>query len=108
MERPQSSFTMADEGAQTISVSIKGPSEFKLTVEIALDATVRQLKEKIEGSRGDVPADSQRLIYSGKVLKDEETLQSYKLQNNREFFFCFVCLSLRLFLCCAEGRDGQC
>lgn len=75
---------MADEGAQNITVNIKGPSEIKLTVEIALDATVRALKEKIESARSDVPADSQRLIYSGKVLKDEETLQSYKLQNNRE------------------------
>lgn len=28
----------------------------------------------------------QRLIYTGKVLKDEETLASYKLQNNREAF----------------------
>lgn len=26
----------------------------------------------------------QRLIYTGKVLKDEETLANYKLQNNRE------------------------
>lgn len=72
---------MADE-SPSITVNVKGPSEIKLTVTISLDSTVRSLKEKIAEQRSDVPADSQRLIYSGKVLKDEETLQSYKLQNN--------------------------
>lgn len=72
---------MADE-SQTITVNVKGPSEIKLSIEISLDSTVRGLKEKIAEKRNDIPADSQRLIYTGKVLKDEETLQNYKLQNN--------------------------
>lgn len=72
---------MADD-SQTITVNVKGPSEIKLSIEIALDSTVRGLKEKIAEKRNDIPADSQRLIYTGKVLKDEETLQNYKLQNN--------------------------
>ncbi|PWN31232.1 ubiquitin-domain-containing protein [Meira miltonrushii] len=70
------------EDSQTITVNVKGPSEIKLSIEISLDSTVRGLKEKIAEKRNDIPAESQRLIYTGKVLKDEETLQSYKLQNN--------------------------
>ena len=31
--------------------------------------------------KSDIPAGSQRLIYSGKVLKDTETVTSYKVQN---------------------------
>ncbi|UZJ54714.1 hypothetical protein CBS101457_004034 [Exobasidium rhododendri] len=72
---------MADDSS-SVTVNIKGPSEIKLTVQVALDDTVRGLKEKIAEQRSDIPAESQRLIYTGKVLKDEETLASYKLQNN--------------------------
>lgn len=48
---------MADDSA-LITVNVKGPSEIKLTVQIALDATVRGLKEKIAEQRSDIPADS--------------------------------------------------
>ncbi|CEH15302.1 Ubiquitin-like protein [Ceraceosorus bombacis] len=71
---------MAD-SAQEISVNIKGPSELRLSVKIATDATIRQLKEKIQEQKPEVTAESQRLIYSGKVLKDDETVAFYKLVN---------------------------
>jgi ubiquilin len=48
---------MADEGA-SVTVNIKGPSEIKLTIQVALDDTVRGLKEKIAEQRSDIPADS--------------------------------------------------
>jgi hypothetical protein len=41
-----------------------GPSELKLTINISLDKTVRDLKQAIS-ERSDVEADRQRLIYSG-------------------------------------------
>ncbi|CAO1612876.1 unnamed protein product [Sympodiomycopsis kandeliae] len=65
-----------------VTVNVKGPSEIKLTVTIELSATVRELKEAITKQKQDVPPESQRLIYAGKVLKDEQPLSEYKLQNN--------------------------
>lgn len=50
--------------ANEVSINIKGPSELKLTITIALEKTVRDLKQAIS-ERSDVEADRQRLIYSG-------------------------------------------
>ncbi|KAG8903685.1 hypothetical protein FRC01_009042, partial [Tulasnella sp. 417] len=63
-----------------VSISIKGPSELKLSITITLDKTVKDLKDAV-ASQSDVPADRQRLIYSGRVLKDEEVLSTYKIQS---------------------------
>lgn len=41
--------------------------------------TVFELKQSI-AAHSDVPADSQRLIYSGRVLKDDDRLTQYKIQ----------------------------
>ena len=41
-----------------------GPSELKLQITIATDKTVADLKQAI-AEKSDVPADRQRLIYSG-------------------------------------------
>lgn len=68
--------------ASTVTVNIKGPSEIKLAITIDAEATVRQLKEEVERQKPDVPADSQRLIYAGRVLKDEQPLTEYKFQSN--------------------------
>ncbi|KAG8735233.1 hypothetical protein FRC10_010832 [Ceratobasidium sp. 414] len=75
-----------------------GPSELKLSITIALSKTVLELKQAI-AEKSDVAADRQRLIYSGnyptptlpllaliplapgRVLKDEDTLATYKVQN---------------------------
>ncbi|RKP12740.1 hypothetical protein BJ684DRAFT_4877, partial [Piptocephalis cylindrospora] len=65
--------------SDTITVQIKSASEAKLSVEIPSTATIRELKEAIEAKATDAPADRQRLIYSGKVLKDTETVASYKI-----------------------------
>lgn len=84
-----------------ISINIKGPSELKLSIQIELTKTVRELKEAI-AAKSDVEADRQRLIYSGqsrlsmslstsiltwnpcttgRVMKDEDLLSTYKLQS---------------------------
>lgn len=66
---------MSDE----IQINIKGPSELKLSITISLDKTVKDLKAAVAAA-SDVEAERQRLIYSGKVLKDEDVLSTYKIQ----------------------------
>jgi len=43
-------------------------------------ATIIELKEKLAGL-ADVPVDRQRLIYSGRVMKNDETLETYKVKS---------------------------
>ncbi|KAI0714533.1 hypothetical protein C8Q76DRAFT_568311, partial [Earliella scabrosa] len=64
-----------------IVINVKGPSELKLQITIATDKTVGDLKQAI-ADKSDVPADRQRLIYSGRVLKDEDALSTYKIQTS--------------------------
>lgn len=53
-----------------------------MEVSIATDATVEELKTKIsEQSEDELPVSSQRLIYSGRVLKDNETIEFYKIKD---------------------------
>ncbi|KZS93488.1 hypothetical protein SISNIDRAFT_485732 [Sistotremastrum niveocremeum HHB9708] len=70
----------ASETPSEIQINVKGPSELKLQISITTDKTVLDLKESIARS-SDVEANRQRLIYSGRVLKDEDLLSVYKIQS---------------------------
>ena len=48
----------------------------KFSVDTQTSASVRDLKEAVAG-QCTIPADEQRLIYKGQVLKDERTVDSY-------------------------------
>ncbi|KIM36527.1 hypothetical protein M413DRAFT_449070 [Hebeloma cylindrosporum] len=72
---------MADEQAPEIQINVKGPSELKLQISITTDKTVLELKQAI-AAKSDVEADRQRLIYSGRVLKDDDSLSVYKIQSS--------------------------
>lgn len=74
---------MADstQASSEIQINVKGPNELKLQISIATDKTVRDLKQAI-AAKSDVEADRQRLIYSGRVLKDEDLLSVYKIQSS--------------------------
>eukprot|EP01039_Chlorochromonas_danica_P002826 gene2826-3081_t len=63
-----------------ITLTIKCSNADKATVVIGSTATVLELKEKISESLS-VPASQQRLIYKGRVLKDELTLDHYDVQD---------------------------
>ncbi|KAL4318038.1 hypothetical protein GQ457_18G018910 [Hibiscus cannabinus] len=65
-----------DEG---VMVNIRCSSGTKFTVRTSLESTVGVFKSVL-AQNCDVPADQQRLIYKGRILKDDQTLQSYGLQ----------------------------
>jgi ubiquilin len=73
--------TSANEETQ-ITFSVKAANDKKLVVTIPASATVADLKTKLASPDfADVPADRQRLIYSGRVLKDPDTLESVKIKD---------------------------
>lgn len=62
----------------TINVTVKCSNDTKYTVAIDSTKTVHEFKEAI-ALQADTPAERQRLIYSGRVLKDTDTIESYKI-----------------------------
>ncbi|KAL9007082.1 MAG: hypothetical protein Q9188_000205 [Gyalolechia gomerana] len=71
--------TVADEAPTTFNV--KSSSDAKYTITVPLSTSVLELKNKLSTSEyADIPPDRQRLIYSGRVLKDADTLASYKIK----------------------------
>ncbi|KAL9610768.1 MAG: hypothetical protein Q9167_004551 [Letrouitia subvulpina] len=69
----------ADEAPVTFNV--KSSSDAKYVLTIPLSTTVLDLKTKLSTpDYADIPPDRQRLIYSGRVLKDPDTLASYKIK----------------------------
>ncbi|TFY74613.1 hypothetical protein EWM64_g9398, partial [Hericium alpestre] len=72
---------MTEPTPSEIQINVKGPSELKLQITISTDKTVRELKQAV-AEKSDVEADRQRLIYSGRVLKDDDQLSVYKIQSS--------------------------
>ncbi|MCJ1476351.1 hypothetical protein MMC13_005017 [Lambiella insularis] len=75
---------MADEtpgNEAPITFHIKSSSDAKYTLTLPLTTTVTELKQKLSAPEyADFPSDRQRLIYSGRVLKDPDSLGSYKIK----------------------------
>ncbi|KAI0536815.1 hypothetical protein GGR58DRAFT_474234 [Xylaria digitata] len=78
---------MADstEGASAdsqITFKVKTSGDKQHTITMAESATVGNLKAKLAGSDfEDIPPERQRLIYSGRVMKNEEPLSTYKIKS---------------------------
>ncbi|KAL4932035.1 ubiquitin domain-containing protein DSK2 [Aspergillus undulatus] len=77
---------MADDTAPAddspITFSVKASNDAKFTLTLPLSTPVSELKEKLSSSEyADTPAERQRLIYSGRVLKDNDTLATYKIKD---------------------------
>ncbi|KAI5592762.1 hypothetical protein POPTR_004G205100v4 [Populus trichocarpa] len=66
-----------EEGGVVINVRCSNGTKF--TVRTSLESTVGVFKSVL-ARNCDVPADQQRLIYKGRILKDDQTLLSYGLQ----------------------------
>lgn len=78
----------ASGGSVTVHVRCSNGNKFSLAVDLA--STVRDLKMMLV-ERSEIPADQQRLIYKGRVLKDESSLDSY----GAFFFLGSLCYWLR-------------
>lgn len=70
---------MSEETAM-LDLVVKSSNNLKVQVSISAESTVEQFKEALE-SKIEVPADQQRLIYSGRILRDPQTLQSYNIKS---------------------------
>ncbi|KAG4209578.1 hypothetical protein ERO13_A03G209500v2 [Gossypium hirsutum] len=74
--RPVGNVGEKEEG---VTVNIRCSNGTKFTVRTNLESTVGSFKALL-AQNCDIPADQQRLIYKGRILKDDQTLQSYGLQ----------------------------
>ncbi|SBT77015.1 ubiquitin domain-containing protein DSK2, putative [Plasmodium ovale] len=62
----------------TINVSFKVTGGKEFTISIEPDITVLELKQKCS-EHVDIPVESQRIIFKGKILKDKESLSLYNV-----------------------------
>ncbi|WFD34250.1 hypothetical protein MCUN1_001087 [Malassezia cuniculi] len=62
------------EDSASINITVRGPGGLKLQIDIETEATVAQLKQKIADTDKDYP------VESGKVLKDDQTIESYGIK----------------------------
>ncbi|OAY65448.1 Ubiquitin domain-containing protein DSK2b [Ananas comosus] len=67
--------------AAAVTVHIRCSNGSKFSVQVDLEATVGAFKAVVAGSC-DVPAEQQRLIYKGRILKDDQTLASYGVESD--------------------------
>ncbi|OAP56281.1 hypothetical protein AYL99_09460 [Fonsecaea erecta] len=66
----------------TVTFHVKSSGSQKWTLTVPLSTTALELKGKLASEEyANVPASAQRLIYSGKVLKDHETLASHGVKD---------------------------
>jgi ubiquitin len=64
-----------------MQVFIKTLTGKNITLEVNPEDTIERLKQKIQEREGIPPAE-QRLIFSGKQLDDNKTIQNYNIQKD--------------------------
>ena len=65
-----------------ITFKVKTSGDTQHTITMAETATVSDLKNKLSGAEFEnIPIERQRLIYSGRVMKNDEPLATYKIKN---------------------------
>lgn len=80
IDKPIIITAVCDLSMAELTLTIKCSNASQTTVTIESEATVLDLKAKISEVLS-VPSAQQRLIYKGRVLKDESTLRDYDIQD---------------------------
>ncbi|KAL2614169.1 hypothetical protein R1flu_025861 [Riccia fluitans] len=83
MDRGQSSSENAggaEDGGPTVEIKIRTLNAQSYTLRIEKDTPVPVLKDRIASLAG-IPVENQRLIYGGKVLKDDQLLSAYNVED---------------------------
>ncbi|XP_029127087.1 ubiquitin domain-containing protein DSK2b isoform X4 [Cajanus cajan] len=65
--------------AVDVNINVRCSNGSKFSVQITVDSTVASFKDLV-ARNCDIPAEQQRLIYKGRILKDDQTLRSYGLE----------------------------
>lgn len=66
-----------------MKVTIKCSNENRLSIDVEATEKVIDLKKKIESRLSDpTPPESQRLIFSGRIMKDDDELSVYKIEES--------------------------
>lgn len=65
--------------AQSIQIFVKTPAGKTHTLDVTPKYTIRDVKDKIYEKEG-IPQEYQKLIFAGKTLEDDNTLQDYSIQ----------------------------
>ena len=71
-----------------MKLSVKTLTGTTFPIEAEADETVAQLKVKVHAAQGFEP-DTQKLIYAGKILKDDQALSTCGVKEN-DFLVCMV------------------
>ncbi|XP_075476343.1 ubiquitin domain-containing protein DSK2b-like [Primulina tabacum] len=66
-------------GGEEVNINIRCSNGSKFSVRTSLQSTVAEFKGLL-AQNCDIPAEQQRLIYKGRILKDDQTLMSFGLQ----------------------------
>lgn len=74
------SLAIMEEGAPTIDVSIRSVDGKTISINIPSNATVGELKKKIEDDKS-LNVTQPRLIFQGNELLNEQTLADAKIEN---------------------------
>ena len=71
-----------------MKLTFKDLKQQKFVIEAEPGETIGQVKEKISSEKG-WEASQQKLIYSGKILQDANTVESYSIEE-KGFIVCMV------------------
>ncbi|TKA33205.1 hypothetical protein B0A50_00758 [Salinomyces thailandicus] len=73
---------MAEESEQQITFNVKSSADAKYVLTVPTSTTIADLKQKLSTEEhANLPPERQRLIYSGRVLKDHDTVASVKIKD---------------------------
>ncbi|PWA75214.1 ubiquitin family protein [Artemisia annua] len=78
-QQQQATVVEGQGGETTINLNIRCSNGNKFSVRSSVGSSVVEFKDLL-AQNCDVPANQQRLIYKGRILKDDQTLDSYGLQ----------------------------